>query len=239
MFRRVLVNERRPGGRERGRRHEPSAVVPEHDVTAMAGQADRRPGLERDGRDARRGRGLRAHLVGKGRDEQPRATIALRGCGALAVDERGDGRVVGAVRRAVGRAVEPLVEHHPMRAREGAGADRRVPGARDGVEVRVDRPGEAGAAVDQAPQAPGPLVPVARDVVATHLVDADDHEQRRRRRRLRDRLRARGGLGPLLGDRGGDGRHDEGGGEHDGAGDKAHGHNSYTSAYRGTLSHRG
>jgi hypothetical protein len=62
-----------------------------------------------------------------------------------------------------------------------AGADGRVPGAGDGVEVRIERLVEDGALVDQAAEPACEARVLAGEVVGPHLVDDHDHEQRRRK----------------------------------------------------------
>ena len=119
----------------------------------------------------------------------------------VVVADLGHRRVVGAIRRLAGLRIEPVVEDHPVPVRERPRADRRVPGARDGVQVGVGRLGEPRAVAHQPREAGRVVRRVPLQVIDPHLIDDQDHHQLRwrarsarhagRRRRDPHRQRAR------------------------------------------------
>ncbi len=150
---------------------------PGHRGPAMSGEHHGASRLHRQRHDARLWR-RGSQSIRQRRDLQPVSAVtdAIRRTAVRQTDNR---RIIGARHPAALRPLPPLVHDDAVGRGKRAGADRRVPGARDRVQVRVEAALEDRALVAQPLQPVLPVPRVAIEIVEPHLVDHDDDQQRR------------------------------------------------------------
>ncbi len=161
---------------ERCRRRPSAALVePHHRVGAVADERDRRTRLERHRHGAP---AFRLDVLAECGDEHAPRAVALSALQPVVADLV-DRAVVGAIRRPVRGAIRPRVENHAVPVGERTGADRRVPRARHGVEVRIGGLREPGPLLHEPFEAAGEAGAVAVEIVGAHLIDHEHHDQLR------------------------------------------------------------
>ncbi len=119
---------------------------------------------------------LPAELVGERRHHQRHRSVALDAAAAAERDRRRL-RIARAQRGAASRPVVPVVADHAVHERQRPRADGRMSGTRHRPGVRVGRPAEDRAAIEDPSQAVFPLVAVRLGVVRAELIDDEKDDQ--------------------------------------------------------------
>ncbi len=166
-----------------GRSHESGQLLVEPDrrVRLAPGHEHRRPILQRDTDDARRGKALLETVS----EKDPRRAKRRRGApGRLPIrrQRRNEARlrILRGVHRRSEHGVEPAISDDAVIAGIEARADRRVPGRRERHGVAMGGMREDRALLQESVEAalaePGAK---ALEVVRAHLVDGDHEDERR------------------------------------------------------------